>query len=483
MKRDQVVKLRDADVGAAGMANSVVSSSERSTTLERWQHEDVEFLFLAPEQLDRRDTMAALRRAAPSLFVVDEAHCVSEWGHDFRPHYLRLGDVIDELGHPRVIALTATASPPVRKEVVELLHLRDPEVIVAGFDRPNLHLSVETFVEAADKEDAVLRRVTDLVSRHQRGIVYVATRKNAEDLADRLQESGVAVAAYHAGMKPRDRSRIHEEFRDAELDVVVATTAFGMGIDIPDVRFVLHAHVAESLDAYYQEVGRAGRDGEPALAALFYRSEDLGLRRYQGAVGGVRETDVREVIGALLATGGERARRSLEEGVPMSARRLALALHALREVAAVSEADGMVRLAPDAHVDPIVSDITQREALRMKRHASRLDMMRRYAETRQCRRRLLLGYFGAATDSDCGNCDNCASGRALRSEGTPDPDDPFPVGSTVVHAQWGIGEVTQRDSDQLSVRFDSVGYKVLSVALVLERQLLVRQGDLLDEPD
>jgi ATP-dependent DNA helicase RecQ len=217
------------------------------------------------------------RATGVSLFVVDEAHCVSDWGHDFRPDYLRLGGAIEALGHPPVLALTATAAPPVRAEIVERLGLRDPLVVVRGFDRPNIHLAVEM----VEDEDVHRRTVLDAVAAAEPpGIVYVATRREAERYASDLRVAGLRAAHYHGGMDKRERQEAHDGFLAGDLDAVAATPAFGMGIDKPDVRFVVHAQVPDSLDSYHQEVGRAGRDGEPAVARLFFRSADLGLRRF-----------------------------------------------------------------------------------------------------------------------------------------------------------------------------------------------------------
>ena len=277
LQRDQIENIEEEQPGEAAAIDASVSETRREERLEELAEEELEFLFLAPEQLAREETVERLAEANISLLVVDEAHCISEWGHDFRPDYLRIGDVAKRLGSPTVLALTATAAPPVRDEIVERLNMREPELIVRGFDRPNIRLEVDRHHDERAKRRALLDRVEELGGP---GIVYVATRRTAEELADELSERGLRALAYHAGLSGGRRDEAQEAFMEDELDVIVATTAFGMGVDKLNVRFVLHNEPSESLDSYYQEIGRAGRDGEPAEAVLFYRTEDLGLRKF-----------------------------------------------------------------------------------------------------------------------------------------------------------------------------------------------------------
>src|SRR3954447_2724165 len=303
LQHDQVERLAEIEdrAGRAAQLNSSLSASGQREVLESVEDGTVRFLFLAPEQLAKPEVVEAVRDAKPALFVVDEAHCVSAWGHDFRPDYLRLGGVVEQLGHPIVLALTATAAPPVRAEIVERLGMLDPEVVVAGFDRPEIRLEVEQHADATGKDAAVLDRVLAEVGEgHVPGIVYSATRRSTEEVAAALADRGLRARPYHAGLRKADREDTQRAFMDDELDAVVATTAFGMGIDKPDTRFVLHAEPADSLDSYYQEIGRAGGDGDPALAVLVYRQEDLGLRRFFAA-GAPAEEELQQVAGLVVA--------------------------------------------------------------------------------------------------------------------------------------------------------------------------------------
>src|SRR4051812_38707652 len=261
LQRDQVSELEREGAGGAAAVSSFVASGAREEALEELAEGSLEFLFLSPEQLSNEEVLGAVAAAEPSLFVVDEAHCISEWGHDFRPDYLKLGAVAEAVGRPPLLALTATASPPVREEIVERLGMRSPAVIVRGFDRPEIELSVERFHDARSKQRALLERV---VAEPKPGIVYAATRRLAEEMAESLRAEGVVALAYHGGMRRAEREEAQESFMEDRIEVIVATTAFGMGVDKANVRFVFHSEPADSVDSYYQEIGRGGRDRDEA---------------------------------------------------------------------------------------------------------------------------------------------------------------------------------------------------------------------------
>ncbi|MFB7948634.1 RecQ family ATP-dependent DNA helicase [Kitasatospora phosalacinea] len=509
LQRDQVQGLlRRAGTDAAAV-NSANSGRENAAVWDRISEGDVDFLFLSPEQLAKDEVVEQLAAAGPALFVVDEAQCVSSWGHDFRPDYLRLGQVVDRIGRPPVLALTASAAAPVRADIVARLGMRDVREVVTGFDRPNIHLEVVPFRDAAVKRRAVVERAA---AEPKPGLVYAATRREAEEYAAELGQLGFDAAAYHAGLPATERAAVHDRFLAGELDVVVATSAFGMGIDKPDVRFVLHASVPGSLDAYYQEIGRAGRDGGPARAILAYRPQDLGLQRFFAA-GRPDPDTVTRVASALADHDGPVHPSDLRAETRLTASRLTAVVNLLEQVGAVATT-GDGDLAPTGDADPADA---AREAVELgdaqqQLERSRVDMMRGYAESAGCRRRFLLGYFGQpreASDSGscaCGSCDRCEAAELAQqgpvggpavlagtgaplpgppaagdgssggpSSGPPGPAGdrhPFRPGALVRHEHWGEGAVMSEEDRHLTVLFDSVGYRTLSLDVVRENSLL-----------
>ncbi|WP_121721320.1 RecQ family ATP-dependent DNA helicase [Streptomyces sp. E2N171] len=479
LQRDQVTGLRDSEAPDAVAVNSAQS---QSVTDEGWravEDGDAEYLFLSPEQLARKDVLERLRELRPSLFVVDEAHCVSAWGHDFRPDYLTLGEAAERLGRPPVLALTATAAAPVREDIVEHLHMRDPRLVTTGTDRPAIRLTVRTYTDDPSKREAVSRWTAAAPAP---GILYTATRKDAEAYAERLREDGVDAEAYHAGLKATERRRIQDGFMEGAPAVVVATSAFGMGIDKPDVRFVAHASVPESLDSYYQEVGRAGRDGEAADAVLFYRPEDLGLQKFLTS----RSLDteaLRRIMSALLEQDAPQSRSRTAGLCGLSRRKAGDLLNLLEEAGAVV-VEGRrraVRAVSGRSAEEAAEAAEEVFERRRRIDRSRIEMMRGYAETPSCRRQYLLGYFGEHLDAPCGRCDVCerladepGAVDAGRADASPTAGEAghYEPNERVQHADWGAGTVMHMEEDRVVVLFEQVGYKTLSLSAVEEGDLL-----------
>lgn len=493
LQRDQLrglsgLRMPDGRPVRAAQLNASMHAADIRAARAAVAGGELDFLLVGPEQLERPATRDLLStgRSTCRLLVVDEAHLVSQWGLDFRPDYLQLGDIRHLLGDPQVLALTATASPPVQTEITRRLAMDRPAVVVAGFDRPNINLSVRAVHggSAADGRHADDVVVREVLAGDTPALVYAASRHHCEELAARFSRDVLRAKPYHAGLPAAERARTQDDFLGGTLDVVVATSAFGLGIDKPDVRTVVHAMPPGSLDEYYQEVGRAGRDGAPARAVLVFNEADLRLPRLFAAAARIHDEDVAAVLAELGRSPGPVDLAVLGHRVGMGARRIERVVERLVDArVATLEGGVVVPQAADTAAAGVGAQRTHdAEVAREQIAASRIDAVRHYAETAHCRRAELLGYFGEVYPPPCGNCDNDhrAEPRVLQGS-APTRENSRALGSApqvtpgarVVHRLWGSGVVLAADPHELLVVFDTVGYRHLTPAVLTSGLLTV----------
>jgi ATP-dependent DNA helicase RecQ len=392
---DQVARLNELGIPAACL-HSQVSASVRADSLRAAGSGELRFLYLAPERIGAVGFLESLSRLAIERFVVDEAHCISSWGHDFRPEYRRLGEAIAACGRPPVGAFTATATPRVREDIATSLGLHAPVERVTGFVRDNLTMSVIRCRGVAEKRDAVLRLVRPGGGR---ALVYCGSRRTTEAITEVLAGAGMAVAAYHGALDGEARQTVHEGFAAGRLQAIVATSAFGMGVDFPDIRRVIHHDFPGSLEEYYQQAGRAGRDGEPSECTLLYNAADRQLQEFFIELAYPERDVVRAVYRELLREGTDSIDDWDARGVGANAARAALEL--LRR-AEVIQPDGSIRRLTGAPVN-----FAEQALLKANAYA-RVTQVMEYAVSRSCRHARIADYFGEqGVARSCRACDNC----------------------------------------------------------------------------
>jgi ATP-dependent DNA helicase RecQ len=416
LMKDQVDQLSRLGLPAT-VINSTVPRDQQRSRLEQAITGRIKLLYIAPERFQNDEFRAGLERAQVSLVAIDEAHCISLWGHDFRPDYLRLRQVISGLKSPPVLALTATATPAVRRDILTQLGIDNAAQIVSGFDRPNLYLEVREVATNLEK----IRAIIELSRWAPVGIVYAGTRKNVEEIYGSLRRAGVEAAAYHAGLAQPERKAIQEKFMKASECVIVATNAFGMGIDRSQVRFVVHADIPDSVEAYYQEIGRAGRDGEPARCLLLFNYADKWIPEFfidsshppadilKYVFGKLCRSGATEVVGEpwnkLSATRDHRFHASIA------------LLSRFGYLEKVHTEDGRgVRIlkANDPGLHEInFPELEARRQFEYKKFGVMLDYASRFRK--HCYRSFILSYFGEWNRKrDCGNCSRCNAGKFPR---------------------------------------------------------------------
>lgn len=414
LMKDQVDALVAKGIDAT-LINSTVPWPEQKERLDGMRSGRWKLVYVAPERFRAESFLNALKDVEVSLFAVDEAHCLSQWGHDFRPDYLRLGRALDRIGRPQCVALTATATPVVRQDILEVLKLAAPFEVVSGFSRPNLSLAITQVEKKQQKFD----RIREIVAAHRTGIIYCATRKKVEEVAETLAAWRIKSVAYHGGMSDPERERAQNVFLRREADVAVATNAFGMGIDRSDVRFVIHFEVPGSVEAYYQEAGRAGRDGEAAHCELLFNYADTRTQEFfiEGANPGA--SVIRDVYQYLLnqADREYEIHRTIEEITEGAAVKnpmaVSSALAALGRSGYLERFDvpgkrlrGTRLKRPEVFARALELDEAALEE-KERRDRDKLKSMVELCYARACRQQWILAYFGEEDAETCGNCDVC----------------------------------------------------------------------------
>ena len=470
LMKDQCDTLRELGV-AVVQVNSAIGSDELAAARQAIEEGGARIVLTTPEQMADPALIAALARHTVSLLVVDEAHCIAQWGHDFRPAFLEIAPAVRALGRPTVLALTATAKPAVMKEIVTQFGIAARDVVQTGAYRPNLQLAVEPLGRAADR----LPRALELVAASQGpAIVYTATVKSAQELHAKLAAAGESVGLYHGRLPAAQRAQVQDAFMAGQVRVMVATNAFGLGIDKPDIRFVLHYQMPASVDAYYQEAGRAGRDGADSQCTLLYVRQDRGLQQFFASGRYPTLDDLQAVHAALLHTapaGGWTA-DAIVNAVSRPRAKALVALSLLRSHKVVRrDRVGRFTLArelDDAALEPLLAAYRRRR----EQDSATLEAMVAYSQSGRCRWQAVLsalGDEGAAADG-CGHCDNCLRMAELSrlSPAVAMPEQPIEVraqppsvrpaftgGEAVRARRYGAGQVVEANAHSVTVQFPS----------------------------
>jgi ATP-dependent DNA helicase RecQ len=475
LMKDQLEKLHEIGIHAA-QVNSSLSSDEEADALDGIRTRRHEIVFCTPERLAQAEFLAVLKQVDISLVVIDEAHCISQWGHDFRPAYLEMAASIEALGRPPVLALTATATLDVVADIGKQLGRPKLNIVNTGIYRPNLHYGVVQVVNPREKIGAALRLVRD---SNGFGIIYAATVKAAEEMLDELLAAGESATIYHGKLPARERKENQDLFMEGQRRIMVATNAFGMGIDKSDTRFVIHLQVPANLEAYYQESGRAGRDGEDAWCTLLFLQDDKRLQQFflvKHYPDAVELKAVHDAVAALAADGAvtfDRIDAALED---IAASKIKISLKLLKDGCLLRQNRSLAFVPGKAEpAAALFDELAHVYAQKQERDREALEQMVSYAVSGFCRWKVMLDYFGDDVPGfeQCCRCDNCLNPPAALAaiEAIEIRDDEFDrepaaettaplfeVGARVKVPKYDEGVVQSIAGDQVTIGFpdDSV---------------------------